>query len=40
MLQIIREVFWGLIWAIIILLTLWVHYTMCNDVPEFRYLGF
>ncbi|MBN2225332.1 MAG: hypothetical protein JW765_11685 [Deltaproteobacteria bacterium] len=31
---------WGLFWALVVLLTLFVHYTMCIDVPEFRYIGF
>lgn len=31
---------WGLFWALLVLFTLFVHYTMCIDVPEFRYVGF
>lgn len=30
----------GLFWAVLVILTIFVHYTMCVDVPEFRYVGF
>jgi len=30
----------GLFWALLVLLTLFVHYTMCVNIPEFRYVGF
>jgi hypothetical protein len=30
----------GLFWALLVLLTLYVHYILCIDVPEFRYVGF
>jgi len=36
----LRECFSGLFWAVVVLLTLLVHYTMCVDIPEFRYVEF
>ena len=38
--QIIWETVQGLFWALLILLTLFVHTTMIADVPVFRYVGF
>ena len=36
----LKECLWGLFWALVALTTLYVHYTLCVDVPEFRYLGY
>lgn len=36
----IREFFTGLLWATIVLFVIFIHYTVCIDVPEFRYIGF
>lgn len=30
----------GLFWASLVFVTLFVHYAMCVDVPEFRYMAF
>lgn len=30
----------GLFWSVVILATVFVHYAVCVDVPEFRYIGF
>lgn len=30
----------GLFWAVLVILTIFVHYTMCVDISEFRYVGF
>ena len=30
----------GLFWAFLVLVTLFVHYTMCVDIPAFRYVEF
>jgi hypothetical protein len=39
-LRIAVECLSGLFWALLVLLTLYVHYILCVDVPEFRYVGF
>jgi hypothetical protein len=36
----LSECLWGLFWALLVTLTLFVHYTMTVDVPEFRYVEF
>ena len=38
--KILKECLIGLFWALVVLFTLFVHYTMCIDVPAFRYLGY
>lgn len=30
----------GFLWAVFILAIVFVHYTMCVDIPEFRYVDF
>jgi len=35
-----KECVTGLFWALVVFTTLFVHYTMCMDIPEFRYVGF
>ena len=36
----LNECLWGLFWALLVVLILFVHYTMTVDVPEFRYVEF
>lgn len=36
----VKESWVGLLWAILFLSIVFCHYTMCVDIPEFRYLGY
>ena len=36
----LKECLLGLLWATIVLVIIFVHYTMCIDVPDFRYVGY
>lgn len=36
----VKESAIGLFWALVVLVTLFAHYGLCNDVPEFRYIGY
>lgn len=36
----LREAFQGLFWAALVGITLFVHYFVYTDMPEFRYVGY
>lgn len=36
----LKDMLTGLLWAVLILATVFTYYTLCVDVPEFRYVGF
>jgi len=38
--EMLKECAIGFVWAVFVLSVVFVHYSMCIDVPEFRYLGF
>jgi len=40
MFQYVIESIIGLFWALLILIVLFAHYTMCVDIPTFRYIDF
>ena len=37
---ILKECVIGFMWAACLIIILFVHYAMCIDIPEFRYIGF
>ena len=38
--SLLKEFVLGFLWAALFLITVFCHYTMCVDIPAFRYLGY